>query len=312
MDVEYLREFVELAKDASFTRTAGRLGMAQSTLSKHIAAVEAEFGVHAFERSNLRTVLTPAGRLLFEEAQGVVSSYDAARARLAAYRKADPLHLRLELFQGYKPTDDLLATAGEEFRRTGRVVEIEAVDIVKPPLEELRGGNVDVGLLVHPDNADLTGLASVPLVTEPLVAVVSTDHPLSGRDTVRAADLSGNVVWTIQEEGSRQFARQVELMLLARGASPRFMTVPWQNAQSSYTSIAFVDSGVYVTFASVAKFSMPITSTRHKVLRFAEEDDMHITVSAVWRTDDPNPACRLVVDTMRSIVARTDMSAYWD
>ncbi len=248
---------------------------------------------------------------MFDEAQNIVAAFDAAHARMASYRSATPLHVRLELFQGYKPTDDLLATVSEELRRMGRVVEIEAVDIVKPPLEELRCGHADLGLLVYPDNANLDGLTSVPLVTEPLVAVVSTEHQLSKRDVIRVEGLSGNVVWTIQEEGSRQFACRVEQILLEHGARPRFMTVPWQNAQSSYTSIAFVDSGVYVTFASVAKFSMPVTSTRHKVLRFAEEDDMLITVSAVWRSDDPNPACRLVVDTMLAIVAHTDMSAYW-
>lgn len=312
MDIEYLREFIELAKDASFTRAAGRLGIAQSTLSKHIAAVESTFGVRVFERNNLRTALTPAGRLLFDDAQGIVAAYDAARERMSTYHKATPLRLRLELFQGYKPTDDLLATALDEFRRSGHVVEIDVVDIVKPPLEELRAHHADLGLLVHPDGADLSGLVSIPLVVEPLVAVVSNDHPLSSRNEIRAADISGNVVWTIQEEGSRQFAHRVEQILLERGARPHFMTIPWQNAQSSYTSIAFVDSGVYVTFASVAKFSMPVTSTRYKMLRFAPEDDMSITVSAVWRADDNNPALELVVDTTKDIVGKTDMSAYWD
>lgn len=311
MDLEYLREFVELVKDANFTRTAGRMGIAQSTLSKHIAAVERAFGVRILERSNLRTELTPAGRLLYEDAQGIVTAYDAALARMESYRKANPLKLRLELFCGYKPTDDLLASTREEFRRSGTVVEIETVDIVKPPLEEIRQGSVDLGLLVHPAGIDMTGLVSLPLVTEPLVAVVSADHPLASRDVIGIEELSGDVVWTIQEEGSRQFALRVEQILLEHDAHPRFMTIPWQNAQSSYTSIAFVDSGVYVTFASVAKFSMPITATRYKVLRFADEDAAMITVSAVWRGDTENPACELAVDTMRGIVEQTDMSTYW-
>lgn len=132
-------------------------------------------------------------------------------------------------------------------------------------------------------------LVAVPLVTEPLVAVVSRDHPLAARDAIRAADLTGNVVWTIQEEGSVQFARRVEQLLLGHGAQPRFVPVPWQNGQNSYTRIAFVDSGVFVHFASVAKYSMPVTSNRHKVLRF-EEPGMEITVSAVWRENDPNEA----------------------
>jgi len=310
LDIEYLREFVELANDASFTRTANRFGMSQPTLSKHIAALEKEFGIRVFERSNLRTVLTPAGKLLLDDAQAVLSSYDAARDHMDSYRKSRPYKLKLELFKGYKPTDDLLATAEEEFRRNGITIEIEAVDIIKPPLEEIRQGNVDVGLLVHPNAADLTGLESVPVVIEPLVAVVSRDHPLAEKDIIEATDLSGNVVWTIEQEGSVQFARRYEEILLAHGAQPRFMPTPWQNGQSSYTRIAFVDSGVFVTFASVAKYSMPVTATRHKVLRFSQ-DDMNIAVSAVWRKDDTNPAPEMFVNMLLHIVNSVDMSAYW-
>ena len=142
------------------------------------------------------------------------------------------------------------------------------------------------------------------------MAVVSRDHPLAARDAIRAADLTGNVVWTIQEEGSVQFARRVEQLLLGHGAQPRFVPVPWQNGQNSYTRIAFVDSGVFVHFASVAKYSMPVTSNRHKVLRF-EEPGMEITVSAVWRENDPNEARRLLVKKMLEVAQGADMGLYW-
>lgn len=310
METEHLREFLELAKDGSFTKTAARLNLAQSTLSKHVAALEDYFGVRVFERNNLRTALTPAGRLLLDDAQEVLGALESARQHLEDYRRSAPLALRLELFRGYKPTDDLVVTAQEELRRDGRSIEIESVDIVKPPLEQLRDDEVDLGLFVYPEGVDLTGLVAVPLVTEPLVAVVSRDHPLAVRDVIRAADLTGNVVWTIQEEGSVQFARRVEQLLLGHGAQPRFVPVPWQNGQNSYTRIAFVDSGVFVHFASVAKYSMPVTSNRHKVLRF-EEPGMEITVSAVWRKDDPNEARRLLVEKMLEVAQGADMGLYW-
>lgn len=310
METEHLREFLELAKDGSFTKTAARLNLAQSTLSKHVAALEDYFGVRVFERNNLRTALTPAGRLLLDDAQEVLGALESARQHLEDYRRSAPLSLRLELFRGYKPTDDLVVTAQEELRRDGRSIEIESVDIVKPPLEQLRDDEVDLGLFVYPEGVDLTGLVAVPLVTEPLVAVVSRDHPLAARDVIHAADLTGNVVWTIQEEGSVQFARRVEQLLLGHGAQPRFVPVPWQNGQNSYTRIAFVDSGVFVHFASVAKYSMPVTSNRHKVLRF-EEPGMEITVSTVWRENDPNEARRLLVEKMLEVAQGADMGLYW-
>lgn len=310
METEHLREFIELARDGSFTKTASRLNLAQSTLSKHVAMLEEYFGARVFERNNLRTVLTPAGRILLDDAQEVLTALDNARQHLESYRHSAPLTLQLELFRGYKPTDDLVVTAQEELRRDGRLVDVEAIDIVKPPLDQLRSGAVDLGLFVYPEGADLTGMTSIPLVTEPLVAVVSREHPLAARDTIRASELTGNVVWTIQEEGSVQFARRVEQLLLEHGARPRFVPVPWQNGQNSYTRIAFVDSGVFVHFASVAKFSMPVTSSRHKVLRF-EDPNMEITVSAVWREEDHNEARELLVAKMQEVAAEADMGLYW-
>ena len=310
MDIEYLRDFLALARDMNFTRTAGRLNISQPALSKRIAAVEREFGVRVFDRSNLGTSLTPAGRMMLEEAQAIVEAYDSGRERMRAYAASAPMRLRLLLFRGYKPTDDLLVTVLERFRREGRVIEVDAADVVKPPLEQIRKGEADMGLLVHPKAADLTGLVSVPLVTEPLVAVVHRDHPLAAKDVLDVSDLDGNVVWTIREGGSLQFALEVEETIAALGGHPNFVARPWANGQSSYTAIAFVDSGIHVTFGSVAKFSMPITSTDHKVLRFSDER-MATTVSAVWRADDPNPACNLLASAMCDVVNRTDMSAYW-
>jgi DNA-binding transcriptional LysR family regulator len=62
--------------------------------------------------------------------------------------------------------------------------------------EMLRDGRADVGLLHWPQN-DLTGLDFERLVTERLVVVLPTDHPLAGKDQVCLADLEGETLYRV-------------------------------------------------------------------------------------------------------------------
>lgn len=61
MDIEVVREFVELAKKLNFTETARTLNMSQPTLSKHISALEKDLKIPLFDRSSANLRLARAG-----------------------------------------------------------------------------------------------------------------------------------------------------------------------------------------------------------------------------------------------------------
>lgn len=60
MNTNWLREFVVLADTCSYAEAAARLFMGQSSLSKHIKALEEELGLGLFERTSRRVRLSPA------------------------------------------------------------------------------------------------------------------------------------------------------------------------------------------------------------------------------------------------------------
>lgn len=68
METTYLQEYVRVADCGSFTAAARELHLTQSTLSKHVAALEREFGVDLFVRSREGIRLTRAGKLLYAQA----------------------------------------------------------------------------------------------------------------------------------------------------------------------------------------------------------------------------------------------------
>lgn len=86
MDTDYLYEYLVLAKCGSFTEAARELHITQSTLSKHIAALERDFGTDFFIRERSGVKLTQAGKILYTQAAKidklVSQTYDAiARAQ---------------------------------------------------------------------------------------------------------------------------------------------------------------------------------------------------------------------------------------
>src|ERR1700740_1429210 len=67
MDMEFrpLRAFVEVVRQGGFSRAAETLHLTQSTVSKAVQQLEQELGTLLLERIGHRTLLTPAGEILF-------------------------------------------------------------------------------------------------------------------------------------------------------------------------------------------------------------------------------------------------------
>lgn len=310
MEIEYLRELVELSRVRSFTKAAARLGLSRAALSKHIAAVECEFGVRAFERDNMHVEVTAAGSALIREAQVLLDTWDGMGARMREYRKLRPLCLKVGLFKGHKPTDDLVETVAENLRGQGYVVDMDLVDIVSPCFQALRDGDVDFISPIHGDGVDLAGLEDELFLEEPLAAIVPAEHPLAAKERLLPDDLSGQVVLASRDGAVRHYFDLLEELLASKGVRARYAYVPYTNWSGFTRSLATMEGGIRLVHASMPRFSMPLTSTRFRVLRF-DDDEMLLPIHITWRADDPNPALKIFVDEFKATAAEVDFSLYW-
>ena len=69
MDLKHLEQIVAISRHGGFSGAARRLGMAQSTLSKNIARLEAKLGVELFARDGGAAQPTSYGRFLVARAE---------------------------------------------------------------------------------------------------------------------------------------------------------------------------------------------------------------------------------------------------
>lgn len=76
MEIRVLRYFLEACRLGSITKAAEKLNVTQPTMSRQIKDLEWELGEKLFERTNYSIRLTPAGELLRERAEDILSMAD--------------------------------------------------------------------------------------------------------------------------------------------------------------------------------------------------------------------------------------------
>ena len=101
MDIELMREFVVFSRYLNFSKAAGKLNLAQPTLSSHVASMEKELGFELVHRGK-RLRLTPAGKRFCADAERLVSDYNAtiATCRDIAKQKTGAITFERPIKQG--------------------------------------------------------------------------------------------------------------------------------------------------------------------------------------------------------------------
>lgn len=188
MELRHLRYFVALADAQHFTRAATALGIAQPALSQQIRRLEAEVGLQLVARSTRSVALTPAGETLAAGARRVLRDVDRLSDELAALRGVQTGRLTV----GVTRTPGAIDVAGvlAAFHGAYPGVDLDVREgLSQDLLQGLRVGELDVAIVAEGPSLDVAGVDVRTVAEEPLVAIVSAVHPLSGRRSVTADEL---------------------------------------------------------------------------------------------------------------------------
>jgi DNA-binding transcriptional LysR family regulator len=173
LQVKHLEALMAIAVEGSFGAAARRLGYTQSAVSQQIAALERLVGQRLVDRSKSADPprLTPAGRLLLEHAETIMSVVYAAEADLVASRR--PPCLRLGAIRSVAAV--LLPAALKRFRESYPEESIEFLERASSDelVELVERGALDAAFAARPTAA---GPFDVHLVlTQRFVVAVPTD-----------------------------------------------------------------------------------------------------------------------------------------
>ena len=141
LDPILLQTFLAIAQTRSFTRTAERLGLRQSTISQHIRKLEDETGRRLFVRDTHSVTTTADGEAMIEFARGIL----AANERAERYFAGSQLRGRLRFGASEDFAASLLPEVLREFVRTHPLVEFELTVGLSGELnEKLERGELDL------------------------------------------------------------------------------------------------------------------------------------------------------------------------
>lgn len=244
MNLDRLRTFRALAESLHFRKTAEKLRISQSAVSQQISALEGELGVLLVERIGRRTFLTPAGKVLVDEAGKVLAAVERASETVRAYGAGEVDRVRLGA--STTPGVYIVPAALGAFRTALPSVELAFRIANSAEIEQALVHN-DLDLGVVGEDIAHDELFQVAIGEDEIIAVSAPG--LVERKRLRPGDLE-KVPLLARETGSAT-RRYVDAALLAVGVKPTIaFELPSPEAQvraaAAGLGLAFVSRHVAV------------------------------------------------------------------
>lgn len=206
--VLWMRVFQEVVRRGSITEASRALGYTQSAVSRHIAALEAEYGVQLLERGPSGVEPTPYGVRLLQHADAVLAHDTQLRHELDGLKRGILGHVTVGAF----PTAvaGLIPSAFTALRESRPDTTVSLIEATTPTLlERLHAGDLDVAVVTEgPDDSRTAGPLNVThLLDERLVVAVGRGHRLARRRTVNLREVMGETFITGSETDENQLLR---------------------------------------------------------------------------------------------------------
>jgi LysR family hydrogen peroxide-inducible transcriptional activator len=186
MEMHQLRYFVAAARTGNFSRAARECRVAQPSLSQQILKLEDEIGERLFERTQRRTLLTPAGSLFLPHALGILEAAERGRQEIREMGG----QVRGKILLGALPTiaPYFLPDVIRSFR--GKYPGVELIiheETTQQLLRSLEDKELDLALIS--DASPGPRIEIQELFSEELYLCLPASHPLVRQKKVVAGDL---------------------------------------------------------------------------------------------------------------------------
>ncbi len=189
MQLQQLRYFLAVEETRHFTHAADIVGVSQPTLSKQIHSLESTLGAPLFERVRNAVALTAAGETLLPLARRMVADADAARDAVQEIVGLRRGRVRV----GATPSlcSSLVPGVLRRFRAEYPDVELVVNEgSSQDMIAHLLARDLDLALIVHPEQGVDPSLHAAPVLRESLVvASMASEPPLTGKDQIELTDL---------------------------------------------------------------------------------------------------------------------------
>lgn len=189
MELQHIREFVVLANQRNYLAAAEELYISQSTLSKHIMALEKEFGFPLFSRTTRKVHLSTYGKAFLPYAQKIIAADEEFRTKADDMRinLKDSIHFGvLPAFIAYHAEDAIT-----EFKKKFPQYPVTLIEGSNASLlQSLEDGDCTAALIRTYENPMPPNVACIPLLHDRIALITPVGSVFDdGRTSITWKDL---------------------------------------------------------------------------------------------------------------------------
>lgn len=292
MDLRQLRYFTVIATERSFRKAAEKLHIAQPPLSRQVQQLEDELGVILIDRKAKPIELTPAGRLLHEQAIQVLDRIIDIRRMVEKLNSFNRPRFVIGYVAStiYARLPDLI----RRFRKIAPQVDLSLIEMMSiDQVRALKEGRIDVGFgrVRFEDPA----VRRIVLREERLVVALPLAHPLSKKKgPLKLRSLGSETIIVYPKQPRPSYADQVLSFFRDQGIEP----VNIQEASELQSAVGLVaaEEGICLVPESIAYM-------RQHDVRYRPLSDQHARSPIImsYRPDTAAPELALLCQVLREM-----------
>lgn len=283
MDLIKLQYFVTVAQYLNFTRAAEALFITQPTLSRQIAHLEDDVGSQLFSRHRSKIQLTPAGEVLLSEAKGILEQTESLALRMK--RLGNDVKSVIKV--GYSGILEIsfLVDLLRSINQTHPEVDVSLHRHNLGTLtEKVNDGELDVIFTLESGLEKMSNLTWRPLFENHLQLVVSDQHPLAQRTSIRLEELTTEPFLALKRNESFLSQDYINILCRENDFHPNII----QFVENPQTLLLLVGAGKGV--ALLATCAMQQASYKVEYINLEIPDSSKsMNFVVVWRKDSKNP-----------------------
>jgi LysR family transcriptional regulator of abg operon len=299
VQLRQLRHFEAIYRLRSFVQAAREHDLTQSALSRSLQKLEADLGQRLFDRSTHAVEPTDAAEGLIQRARDVIDSMLAFEEEALQLRGGATGHVRIGT--GPYPAQPLLTGAIQSLSAKHHGIQVSVVaGLARDLLAALLGRELEFvvcDISKYEDSPAANDIEVIALPREPLVVVLSAEHPLLAGE-INPIELAA-YPWAMPTPAPIQ-ARDLPRPFAEALASGRF---PFYRLETTAACLELVKAGRAITMVprSLGRQVCADGSlvSRTAPARMRTNDGIHLI-----RQRTKSPSTRLLIDEIVEIAAQ--------
>ncbi len=196
MTLRHFKIFLCVCDEGNMTAAAGKLYIAQPSVSQAIAELEKHYRVKLFERLGKKLFITIAGQKLISYARHIVNLAQEAEDVMQETYHNGVIRIGASVTIGTCILHEIIRNFSQQYPNIKIISSVNNTAVIEGML---LADQLDIGLVEGKIHSQ--GMVIQHFMSDDLVLVTSKTHPLGQKDVVQPEDID-NMEFIIREEGS--------------------------------------------------------------------------------------------------------------